>query len=186
MTDQGYLVTERDIRKFWKELSSYCEFHEAAFYFQIDGSTETFLGYRVRVNDIHYVDVYAVNINDAKAQPLHFFFKYEKTKILKGMKDRDGREIFVISEEPRQTSLELMDIYNTVDEIRTLPRVLVDDVEYFVIEMNEVARNGYTEISMKLLNKESGILKIHYTPAKRLWQKSKTDRDLYIDSGENL
>lgn len=186
MLNPENIVDEQEVRKFWKTLLNYCELNNAAFYFQIAGNARTYLGYRVEVTDAHYVDVYAVDSESASADPLHFYFKYEKTKITTQMKDWVGRTIFVVEEDSRFTSLELMGSYDMLTGLQTTPRILVDDVEYFVLEMKEVARNGYTEVTMELLNKANGFRKKHYTSPKRLWAKSDDDYNLYIDTKETL
>lgn len=186
MLNPENITDENDVRQFWKTLLNYCELNNAPFYFQMKGNDRTYLGYRVKTTDAHYVDVYAVDVNSASADPCHFYYKYEKTTITTQMKDWHGRTIFLVDEEPRLTSLELMGSYDILTELQTTPRVLVDDTEYFVLEMKEVARNGYTEVTMTLLNKYNGFRKTHYTSPKHLWAKSDTDRNLYVDTKETL
>ena len=115
---------------------------------------------------------------------MHFFFKYEKTKIRDGIQDSSGRDIVEVEEDKRITTMEIMLTYGFIDGSRTSPSVRIEKRDYFVIDMKSSVVREKQYITLTLIDKEYGLKKDLIYRANTLWEKA--DNNFYVDTKKAL
>ena len=130
------------------------------------------------------MDLYGVRIDDPSATPVHFFFKYEKTKIRDGIQDSSGRDLIEVTEDKRITTMEIMLTYGFIDGSRTSPSVRIEKRDYFIVDMKSSVIREKQYITLTLIDKEYGLKKDLVYQANALWEKA--DNNFYIDTKKAL
>lgn len=177
-------VNEQEVRVFWRKQNNHLELWGQPCFIKFPERDEIYIIFRFGFNDENYVDLYGVRIDDPSATPVHFFFKYEKTKIRDGIQDSSGRDIVEVNEDKRITTMEIMLMCGFVDGSRTSPSVRIENRDYFVIDMKSSVIHDQQYITLTLVDKEYGLKKDLVYRANTLWKKA--DNNLYIDTKKVL
>lgn len=179
-----HYVNEQEVRVFWRKQNNHLELWGQPCFIKFPEHDEIYIIFRFGFNDENYVDLYGVRIDDPSATPVHFFFKYEKTKIRDGIQDSSGRDIVEVEEDKRITTMEIMLTYGFIDGSRTSPSVRIEKRDYFVIDMKSSVVREKQYITLTLIDKEYGLKKDLVYRANTLWEKA--DNNFYIDTKKVL